>query len=269
MHWTPLEQLDRGQLARVEVLLTDIDGTMTRRGRIPAEVVQWLPRLADAGVEVLPCTGRSAGELLGLVRYLPGIERGIAENGGILVVPDEPLQPLRPLVDRQQLAAAAAQLGKRRPWQLAPCSFARLTDQAWERAGRGEDELHDLREAAEGLGLQLTWSSVHIHLTLAPPDKGAGALQVLAQDGILPAHAASIGDAPNDEGLWVAGRFGLQVGTADAEKVWPLLRHKPSVRVGRAADGWVELAQALVAARTAASPTAPVNLGDAQNLDRR
>lgn len=249
MHWTPLEQLERRQLAAIEVLLTDIDGTMTQRGRIPAEVVEWLPRLADAGVEVLPCTGRSAGELLGLVRYLPGIERGIAENGGILVVPDEPLQPLRPLVDRAQLARAAEELGRRRPWQLAPCSFARLTDQAWERAGRGEDELHDLREAAEGLGLQLTWSSVHIHLTLAPPDKGAGALQVLAQDGIAPASAASIGDAANDEGLWVAGRFGLQVGTADAEKVWPLLRHKPSVRVARAAQGWIELARALVAAR--------------------
>jgi HAD superfamily hydrolase (TIGR01484 family) len=249
MQWKPLDQLERGQLARIEVLLTDIDGTMTRRGRIPAEVVEWLPRLAEAGVEVLPCTGRSAGELLGLVRYLPGIERGIAENGGILVVPDEPLVPLRPLVDRAQLSKAASELGKRRAWQLAPCSFARLTDQAWERAGRGEDELHDLREAAEGLGLQLTWSSVHIHMTLAPPDKGAGALQVLAQDGISPENAASIGDAPNDEGLWVAGRFGLQVGTSDAEKVWPLLRHKPAVRVGRSADGWIELARALIEAR--------------------
>lgn len=249
MHWTPLDQLDRRHLAQIEVLLSDIDGTMTRRGRIPAEVVEWLPRLAEAGIEVVPCTGRSAGELLGLVRYLPGIERGIAENGGILVVPDEPLVPLRPLVDRQALAQAADELGKRRAWQLAPCSFARLTDQAWERAGRSEDELHDLREAAEGLGLHLTWSSVHIHLTLAAPDKGAGALQLLAQDGIAPAKAASIGDAPNDEGLWVAGRFGLQVGTSDAERVWPLLRHKPSVRVGRSADGWIELARALIDAR--------------------
>ena len=136
------------------------------------------------------------------------------------------------------------------PWQLAPCSFARLTDQAWERAGRTEGQLQHLRTEAEALGLQLTWSSVHIHLTVTAPDKGAGALQVLLGEGVDPNQVAAVGDAANDEGLWVAGRFGLQVGTADAEKVWPLLRHRPSVRVGPSAQGWRELAQALVDARS-------------------
>lgn len=254
-NWQPLAGVDRGKLARIQVLLTDIDGTMTSDGRIPADVVEWLPRLRDAGIEVLPCTGRSAGELLGLVRYLPGIVRGIAENGGILVVPDQPLRPLRAPIDRAQLAAAAEVLGAHAgPWQLAPCSFARLTDQAWERAGRSEPQLQHLRIQAEALGLELTWSSVHIHLTLAAPDKGAGALQVLLEEGIDPGRVASVGDAANDEGLWVAGRFGLQVGTADVEKVWPLLRHQPGVRVGPAAQGWRELAQALVAARSPHHP---------------
>ena len=249
-HWLPLVQAQRTQLAQIQVLLTDIDGTMTCEGRIPAEVVGWMPRLRGAGIEVIPCTGRSAGELLGLVRYLPGIVRGIAENGGILVIPDQPLEPLRAPIDRDQLAAAAVVLGQSAgPWQLAPCSFARVTDQAWERGGRSEPQLQQLRSAAESLGLQLTWSSVHIHLTMAPPDKGAGALQVLAAEGVDPMHVAAIGDAANDEGLWVAGRFGLQVGTADVEKVWPLLRHRPSIHVGPAAQGWVELAQALLDSR--------------------
>lgn len=249
-NWQPLAQVDRSTLAQIQVLLTDIDGTMTREGRIPAEVVEWLPRLRDAGIEVVPCTGRSAGELLGLVRYLPGVARGMAENGGILVVADQPLLPLRPPVDRSQLAVAAESLGQHAgPWQLAPCSFARITDQAWERGSRSEAQLQLLRTAAEALGLELTWSSVHIHLTMAPPDKGAGALQVLVSEGVIPARVAAIGDAANDEGLWVAGRFGLQVGTADVEQVWPLLRHRPTIRVGRAALGWLELARALVAAR--------------------
>lgn len=237
------------RLGRIRVLLTDIDGTMTRAGRIPPEVMAMAPKLAAVGVEVMLVTGRSAGEALGLARYMPSIRRAIAENGGALVVPDRPIVPLRPFVDRDELHAAARRLGEEDPWTLAPCSFARLTDQAWERAGRDSGTLAMLRERAEELGLCLTWSSVHIHLTHQPPDKGLGALEVLEQSGIDPQDAASIGDAPNDEGLWTADRFGLTVGTAEVTGVWDLLRHRPEVVVSHSADGWLQLAEAIWMAR--------------------
>jgi hydroxymethylpyrimidine pyrophosphatase-like HAD family hydrolase len=234
------------------VLLTDIDGTMTDQGRIPPDLVARLPRLAAAGIEVLPCTGRSAGEALGLARYLPGVRRAIAENGGVLVVPDEPAIPLRPLVERQALHDAATRLAAGgAPWTLAPCSFARLTDQAWERGGRSAAHLAVLREMAAHHGLCLTWSSVHIHLTVQPPDKGAGAWQVLGSEGVLAEETATIGDAPNDEGLWVADRFGVTVGTAEVQASWSALRHHPEVVTASSAEGWMQLADALIAGRPA------------------
>ncbi|MBI5608076.1 MAG: HAD family phosphatase [Deltaproteobacteria bacterium] len=237
------------RLAQVRVILTDIDGTMTRAGRIPPEVVAMAPKLLKLGVEVLPVTGRSAGEALGLARYLPGVRRAIAENGGALVIPDQPIEELRPAVDRAAMHRAAAELSSKDPWMLAPCSFARLTDQAWERGGRSDEQLAQLRDNAGEMGLSLTWSSVHIHLTVAHPDKGAAALTVLEREGIDPQHAAAIGDSTNDEGLWVAERFGLAVGTADVQRVWPLLRHRPEFMVAPAADGWLQLCEAVAMVR--------------------
>jgi hypothetical protein len=61
---------------------------------------------------------------------------------------------------------------------------------------------------------------------------------------------ATIGDSPNDVGLWVPGRFGVQVGTAAVLRQAGVLRHEPAFVVGEGADGWVELADRLLAART-------------------
>ncbi len=244
-----LFQIPPARLAKVRVILTDIDGTMTRAGRIPPEVVAMAPKLLNLGVEVLPVTGRSAGEALGLARYLPGVRRAIAENGGALVVPDRAVEEFRPAVDRPAMHRAAAELSLGDPWTLAPCSFARLTDQAWERGGRSDEQLAQLRDKAGAMGLSLTWSSVHIHLTMAPPDKGAAALTLLEREGVDPQHAAAIGDSTNDEGLWVAERFGLAVGTADVQRVWPLLRHHPEFVVAPAADGWLQLCEAVAMVR--------------------
>jgi len=238
----------RDRLAAVRVVLTDIDGTATTGGKIPAAVIDACLRLDAVGVEVIPVTGRSAGEALGLVRYVPTWRRAIAENGGVAVIPDAPIEFLRPPADRDRLHAAAAEFGGG-GWTLAPCSAFRLTDQAWERGGRSDAALEAARDRAGAIGLSLTWSSVHIHLTTDPPDKGSAALVLLGRDGTDGAAALAIGDAPNDEGLWLAGRFGLRVGTAEVASSWPRLRHKPEFAVGPGADGWIEMAALVIDAR--------------------
>ena len=244
------------RLAAVRVILTDIDGTATQAGKIPAAVIGACERLAAAGVEVIPVTGRSAGEALGLVRYVPTWRRAIAENGGVVVIPDAPLEFLRASADRARLHAAAQAIGGG-GWALAPCSAFRLTDQAWERAGRGDAELEVARARAEGFGLCLTWSSVHIHLTTEAPDKGSAALTLLGRDGIGAVTALAIGDAPNDEGLWQAGRVGVQVGTADVAASWARWRHRPEFAVGCGAEGWVEMAALVLGAHAAVGQPGP------------
>jgi hydroxymethylpyrimidine pyrophosphatase-like HAD family hydrolase len=233
------------------MVATDVDDTMTRHRVLTPAVLTAIERLVAAGIEVLPVSGRAAGEMLGLARYLPGVRRALAENGATLLMPDREPGFLRGAPDRDRVLLAAAELsqGLQAPLELTADAFCRIGDVAFERAGRTNAELQELIEPARRKGLHLVWSSVHVHLSPSPPDKGAAVLQLCQQDGVAAAHVATIGDSPNDVGLWVPGRFGVQVGTAAVLRQTSVLRHEPTYVAGEGADGWVELADRLLAAR--------------------
>lgn len=253
----PLHSVSRERLAGIRLIATDIDGTLTRAvgepegGRLDGRVLETFAALKLAGVEVLPVTGRPAGEALGLARYLPAVRHSLAENGAMFVTPDQPVEFLRQPPDRARLLAVAEQLSALgQPWRLAPDHFCRLADLAWLRDGRDDAELDGLRTAARGLGLSLIWSNVHIHLSEHVPDKGLGVLEIARRLNVPAIAVATIGDAPNDAGLWIHGRFGLTVGTGQVRGQEAYIAELPMVLVADACEGWLELAAAVLAART-------------------
>jgi hydroxymethylpyrimidine pyrophosphatase-like HAD family hydrolase len=90
--FTPLpEFLDRkclgetpeGLLGRVELLATDMDGTLTQNGQFGPEVLSALGALQSSGLPVIIVTGRSAGWVSGLAQYLP-VAGAICEDGGVV-----------------------------------------------------------------------------------------------------------------------------------------------------------------------------------------
>lgn len=233
----------------VRLVATDVDGTLTREGALAPEVLGAIARLVAAGIEVVPVSGRSAGEVLGIVRYLPGVRRGIAENGLALVIPDAPLRRLGgDPADRGQVRAAAQRVGAGMGLSLVatPDDAFRIVDVAFERAGRTDEELGALAAVLLDESLHVTWSNVHVHVTREPPDKGRA---VLAAAGVDPLAIATIGDAPNDAGLFVAGRFGLTVGTADVPRQAAVMPHMPEfVTAHPEAEAFLELAAWLLLA---------------------
>jgi hypothetical protein len=249
----PLAALDREAQVRllggVTLLGTDVDGTLTRGRALDPQVVHQIARLGEAGIEVVPTSGRPAGEVLGLVRYLPGVRRGIAENGQVQVVPDAPVRRLVPAFDREAARAIAVALG-------ATCGMAlrvtaddpfRVADLAFERDGATDEAIAALAAVATDEGLFVTWSNVHIHFTRTRPDKGVALLEVA---GVEPSAIATIGDAPNDAGLFVAGRFGVTVGTADVLRQIAVMPAMPRFVTAEAASaGFLELAALLLASR--------------------
>ena len=56
----------------VRFLLTDIDDTITAGGKLGASAYSALWRLYDAGVKVIPVTGRPAGWCDMIIRQLAG-----------------------------------------------------------------------------------------------------------------------------------------------------------------------------------------------------
>ena len=250
---TPISRVAASEdLGRVSLVATDVDGTLTRGGKLDPAVLAAIRRLTTAGVVVLPVSGRPAGEVQGLVRYVPGVTRGLAENGLLEIVPDHAPRWLGRATDRARLRAAGERMNLEfaAGLRVTGDDYCRLGDVAFEREGRDEAELLRLRGHAEALGVHLVWSNVHVHLAEAVPDKGLALLQLLHKRGVDPEQVVTIGDAPNDAGLFTAGRFGLTVGTAD---VLAQLAYFPSppraVTAGGEADGFIELAELLLAAR--------------------
>jgi hydroxymethylpyrimidine pyrophosphatase-like HAD family hydrolase len=243
----PLAELAPERLETITVVATDIDGTLTRDGELGPDLLAALVDLRAAGIQVIPISGRPAGEVLGLCRYLP-VEFGVAENGLFEIVPDSPPRWLTKPTDTSRLREVGEHLNRELDARLRPTadSFCRLGDVAYERDGRDETELLRLRTAAEAHGVHMIWSSVHVHLAEREPDKGAGLLILLERRNIDPRTVVTIGDAPNDAGLFVAQRFGLTVGTADvlAQRRWfPQL--PDYVAAAREVDGFLQLAALL------------------------
>ena len=57
----PLTEYSQNALRKIRFVLTDIDDTLTENGKLPAESYQALERLQQAGLKVIPITGRPAG----------------------------------------------------------------------------------------------------------------------------------------------------------------------------------------------------------------
>jgi len=56
-------------------------------------------------------------------------------------------------------------------------------------------------------------------------------------------------------GFWVEGRFGLSVGTSDVASQAAVIPSLPSYIVGHAADGWLQLAHAIINAKKTTPPS--------------
>ena len=250
---TPISRLAQVEhLEHICLVATDVDGTLTRAGKLDPAALAAIWRLMVAGVTVVPVSGRPAGEVQGLVRYMPGVVRGLAENGLVEIVPDHAPRWLGPPTDRARLRRVGDRLNAERAagLRLTGDDYCRLGDVAYERDGRDEAELLRLRGHAEALGVHLVWSNVHVHLAEAVPDKGAAVLQLARELALDPGRVATIGDAPNDAGLFIADRFGLTVGTADVATQLAYFPDPPrAITASREAEGFVELAEVLLAAR--------------------
>lgn len=67
--------------SKIEFVLTDIDDTLTTEGQLEAKSYEALWRLHDAGLKVIPITGRPAGWCEMIARFWP-VDGVVGENGG-------------------------------------------------------------------------------------------------------------------------------------------------------------------------------------------
>ncbi|MEZ5729603.1 MAG: HAD family hydrolase [Burkholderiaceae bacterium] len=246
----------------IDGLFCDIDDTLTRDGRLHATTLAALERLANAGIRIVPVTGRSAGWAHMILRQWP-VDAVIAESGGLYGWRDQrgALQwtlhdaPERVRAARERLAEVAERLMRELPgFALADDNAFRLVDFAIDYCEAVEpvpaERVEALIAGLRAAGFSARASTVHVNAWAGSFDKGPMALRYLRERaaGAPTAHWVCVGDAPNDQSMFAA--FEHSVGVANILRFRDRLEQPPRWVTRAACDaGFVELAEHLIARR--------------------
>ena len=261
----PFAALDRGTLGRIGFVLTDIDDTLTDHGRLPATAYAALERLTEAGVVVVPVTGRPAGWCDMIARLWP-VGAVVGENGafsfacrpgkGMLRVFARPAETRRG--DRARLDELARSI-------FAAVPDARLSaDQAFRESDLaidfaedgpllGTDKIGRIVGCFEAAGATAKVSSIHVNGWYGDYDKLAMSRRLLADLYGLDADVDNnrvlfVGDSPNDAPMF--GWFDNSVAVANFAAFRDQVAEQPKW-ITRAAGGagFAEVAAAILQAK--------------------
>lgn len=262
----PLENCPRETLAAVRGVLTDIDDTVSSDGTLTAEAYSALQALKQAGLLVVPVTGRPAGWCDHIARFWP-VDAVVGENGAFWMWHDRRQKRLRTrfIQSEAERAEGRRRLDRVRAEMLQDVPGAGIaSDQPYRLADLAVDfcedvpplppaEVRRIVAIFERHGAHAKVSSIHVNGWFGDYDKLTTSLTMMQElFGIdLAADKAAYvfsGDSPNDAPMF--GYFPNAVGVANVVDFADLLEHRPRwVTSGRSGAGFVELAQALLAAR--------------------
>ncbi len=262
----PLLELSAAEARRVRALLTDIDDTVTSDGQLKGAAYTALERLRDAGLAVVPITGRPAGWCDMIARFWP-VRAVVGENGAFYFSYDHAQRRMKRwyFASDSKRAAARRKLDIIRDEVLAAVpGSAVAADQAYRIADLAIDFREDVAPlddaAIESIvsifrkhGAEAKVSSIHVNGWFGRYDKLTTALLMLNDELQLSPETARecvvfAGDSPNDEPMF--RYFPLAVGVANVSDAAHLIQAKPAfVTSKRSGDGFVELAERLIALR--------------------
>jgi len=249
-------------LSQVDFVLTDIDDTLTADGRVSCSAYCALWRLHDAGIRVIPVTGRPAGWCDLIARQWP-VDAVVGENGALVFYLEEGKlkQLFHPSVDRgsssERLREIAEAVYRQVPGtRPAKDQFSRLFDVAVDF--REEPPYLELEEADrikrifESEGATARISSIHVNAWFGEYDK-------LAMTRYYFHHRLNIdlnlseqnrrvlfaGDSPNDESMF--GFFQTSCAVANIRPFIPALNSTPAFVASKShGDGFAEIADILL-----------------------
>jgi HAD superfamily hydrolase (TIGR01484 family) len=270
----PLSCLSDASLASVRAVFTDIDDTLTTDGRLSAEAYSALERLHDAGLAVVPITGRPAGWCDMIARFWP-VAGVVGENGALYFAYRSDERKM----DQRYFASTEERLANRKRLDILRERILRevpgtgiASDQFYREADLAIDVCEDVeplpKQAVDRVlaifaeaGACAKLSSIHVNGWFGAYDK-LSMTRLFTADVLgfdLDAEKDSvlfIGDSPNDGPMF--GFFPLSCGVANIRAFSGSDITLPAfVTEGHGGSGFVEVTERLLAARgRAACPPA-------------
>jgi HAD superfamily hydrolase (TIGR01484 family) len=262
----PLNEFSAELRRGLRFVLTDIDDTLTLDGLMPSAVFAAMERLGEAGLVVIPVTGRPAGWCDHIARMWP-VDAIVGENGAFYFSYD---RADRKMVRHYWKSAGEREADRRRLADLgarildAVPDAAISADQGYREADLAIDHCEDIaplpereidRIAAmfEEAGATAKVSSIHVCGWFGDYDKLTMTRVMLTDLYGLDAESALesvvfVGDSPNDAPMFA--HFPHSVGVANVRDFAGRIAAEPTwVTEARGGHGFVELADALIAAR--------------------
>ncbi|MSP63333.1 MAG: HAD family phosphatase [Myxococcales bacterium] len=256
----PIAQLDGGAARGVSGVFTDIDDTLTHRGKLVPEAYRALCDAASAGLRVVAVTGRPGGwaEVLGVLWPVAAV---VAENGGMAVLGDGE----RVYWDEEAVRAEQApRLAALKADLLGTLPFARLAldqplrriDVAFdigERCRLTPSQIEQIVARIAAHGARSLVSTVHAHAFYGDHDKAKMLVRLAGRLWGEDAETARarylfVGDSPNDQAGFAF--FPLSVGVANVARFADRLAPPPAwITRAESGLGFAELIATLLALR--------------------
>ena len=180
----PIETFQRADRAGIRYVLTDIDDTLTVKGRLPAVVFTAMEDLQRSGIRVVPITGRPAGWCDHIARMWP-VDGLVGENGAFYFRYDDREKKMirRYWKSREERRSDRTRLDGVRAKVLASvpgCAVA--ADQAYREADLAIDFCEDvpalplksveaIKSIFEAAGATAKISSIHVNGWFGDYDK--------------------------------------------------------------------------------------------------
>lgn len=264
----PLAAMPAAISSEIIGVFTDIDDTITTDGRLPAAAYAALERLSDAGLAVVPITGRPAGWCDMVARFWP-VAGVVGENGAFYFSYDH---AQRRMIRRFMLDAAARAEGRKRLERVTQQVLAEVpgaavaSDQLYRESDLAIDFCEDvpaLSKAAvdrivsvfHAAGATAKVSSIHVNGWFGSYDK-LSMTRLFAEEILgldlerTKDRFVYCGDSPNDAPMF--GFFPNACGVANVRDFVGRIDALPAyVSKSRGGAGFVEIATMILNARSA------------------
>ena len=262
----PLSAMPVAACAAMRGVLADIDDTLSTDGRITAEAYAAMENLHDAGLLLIPITGRPAGWCDHIARMWP-VDAVVGENGALYMIHDKSAGRLRKRYaatepqradNRRRLAEVAEKILREVP------GTALASDQPYRESDLAIDFCEDVPRLPDdaidriialmrAAGMTAKMSSIHVNGWFGAYDKLAMTRTLLRDEFDIDVDTERdrlvfVGDSPNDAPMFE--HFPYSVGVANVRAFGGRIATPPAfVTERKSGAGFAELAAHLLAAR--------------------
>jgi len=228
---TPFEQFPQTDKSQIRYILTDIDDTLTHKGRLVADAFTAMDKLKRANYAVIPITGRPAGWCDHIARMWP-VDGVVGENGAFYFCYDEHRKKMyrRYWKTTQQKQADQRRLDALKHKILQEVPGCRISaDQSYREADLAidfcedvpalpEKDIHRIVHLFANAGATAKISSIHVNGWFGDYDKLAMARLMFKErfqcdPDKIKQRVIYCGDSPNDAPMFAF--FPYSVGVAN------------------------------------------------------